>query len=399
MNSREKRLVGAAMASHALAHFFEQTFPPVLKLVENEYHLGLAGAGGLANVFPFFFGFGAIPAGMVVDRWGVRRTLLTYLLACSAAAVATLFVKDIWILALLLGIMGLAAGLYHPAGATMISKNVEQVGTGLGFHGMGGNLGLAVAPLFASVVAAALGWRAAYAVLALPALLLAAYFFKTKDLENHRGVSPEADPGASENSTVEQGPESTLWLPLILLFAMGMFNGFCYRGLLTFLPTFFSGDSTGEKALIEGGMLTTAVLLVGVFGQYGGGRLSDRFKPEVVYAISFTLGAPLIGILGLMSGSGAVAVAGAFSLMYFTSQPPGNSIVAKLSSHAFRGRAYGIFFFMHFGVGSFSATVSGWIGENYGVEAIFPFLGAVLAIVAVVGWILVAIMRTKKELA
>jgi len=396
MTGAEKRIVAITMASHALAHFYEQTFPPVLRLVDAEFGLGLTAAGGMGNIFPLFFGLGALPAGMVVDRWGARRTLLAYLITCAVAAVATLFFHNIWVIGFLFALMGGAAGLYHPAGATLISHNVEQVGTGLGLHGVGGNLGLAVSPLLAALVAAMMGWRAAYAVLALPSIIMAVYFLKNDEIGN--GVTiPEKDISDDVKKTATDNDDRTRWVPLIMLFALGVLNGFCYRGMLTFFPTFFAGNSPGEKEILEGGVFTTGVLIIGVLGQYIGGKLADRFRQEVVYAACFTISVPFLASISLFKPGAAVGVAILFAFFYFASQPVGNSIVTRLSSTSFRGRAFGIFFFMNFGMGSFAATISGWVGEHYGIEAIFPFLGAVLLGVSLIGWSLVIMMaRTAK---
>ncbi len=391
MTSAERRIVTLTMASHALVHFYEQTFPPVLKLVEAEFGLGLTGAGGIGNVFPLFFGLGALPAGMAVDRWGPRRTIIAYLVICAFAAGAITLADSLWVIAGLLALMGVAAGLYHPAGVTLISHNVKKVGSALGMHGVGGNLGLAVSPMIAAAIAAAWGWRPAYAVLAIPALALAVYFLIHRNFGNGN-VSSDKD----KNSAGEQTPKHvhpTQWLPLVLLFILGMLNGFCYRGMVTFLPAFFGEGSTGAAEVFRGGLLTTAVLVIGVFGQYTGGRLADRYREEILYAASFTFAAPILIVLGLLNIGTAAAAAGLFAFIYFANQPVGNSLLTKLSSPTLRGRAYGIFFFTTFGMGSFSATISGWVGERFGLAAIWPFLGGVLLLVAIIGWALAYTMK------
>jgi len=392
MTPAEKRIVALTMASHALVHFYEQTFPPVLKLVDAEFGLGLTGAGGIGNIFPLFFGLGALPAGMAVDRWGARRTLVAYLVICAFSAGAVMFAHNLWVIAGLLALMGVAAGLYHPAGVTLISHSVDRVGSALGLHGVGGNLGLAVSPVIAAAIAAAWGWRSAYAVLAIPAAALAVYFIA------HRNFGNEYPPGERNQAPLEEQISKrvypTQWLPLILLFILGMLNGFCYRGMLTFLPAFFSKGSTQAAEVFKGGALTTAVLVIGVFGQYIGGRLADRYREEIVYAASFTVAAPILFMLGWFDvESAVVGAAGLFSFIYFANQPVGNSLLARLSSPSLRGRAYGIFFFATFGMGSFSATISGWVGDRFGLTAIWPFLGCVLMIVAVVGWTLASTMK------
>lgn len=403
MTNFEKRLVALTMASHALTHLFEQAFPPILLLVDKEYKLGLAGAGGVGNVFPFFFGLGAIPAGIVVDRFGSRRTMLVYLIVTSIAGVGMLFMRSLWGVAFLLFSMGLTAGLYHPAGLALISKNIKKVGAGMGLHGVGGNLGVAMGPLLAATVAALLSWRWAYAALAVPGLLFALWFRLDKELwegsSNRSDVSTETSPAQKQESLPTRHEDSSVqWLALSLLFILQIFNGFCYRGVLTFFPTFFSSTfqaGSGRSSLLAGGGLTTAVLMIGVVGQYLGGLASDKWRGDIIYAAFFTAATPMILFVSSFSGLTAVLLAAGFAFLYFACQPVGNKLLAELTPTAFRGRAYGIFFFANFGIGSFSASACGWIGQQYGIKAIFPFLGLMLLVVSLIGWGLV--MSLKKR--
>jgi MFS family permease len=401
----EKRLVVLTMCSHALVHFFELSFPPVLKLVSEEYQLTLAGAGGLGNVFPFFFGLGAIPAGMIVDRFGSRRTLLSYLLVCGGAGVLTLFVKPLWGIALLMFIMGAFAGLYHPAGLALLARHTHKIGEAMGLHGVGGNLGVALAPLYAATIASLTSWRGVYASLALPAVLLALWFrldtpIWRSSTENSYNIptSDHSSLAGTKESVIQSGRSKALlfWTALVILFVLQILNGFCYRGLLTFLPTFFSEEVNHklvESRLLAAGGVTTAILIIGVIGQYLGGLSADRWKSEVIYAFCFTMATPFLFSLAFIGGLKMILSAGIFAFVYFGTQPVGNKLLAQITPGSFRGRAFGLFFFANFGIGSFSSTLSGWIGERFGLDAIFIFLGVVLLGVSLVAWGLVWLMK------
>lgn len=407
MKGFEQRLVALTMCSHALVHFFELSFPTVLQLVSEEYHLSLAGAGGLGNIFPFFFGLGAIPAGVIVDHFGSRRTLLSYLLVCGSAGILTLIVKPLWGIAILMLIMGIFAGLYHPAGLALLSKNTQKIGQAMGFHGVGGSLGVALAPIYSAIIADITTWRGVYASLAIPSIFIALWFRLDKPIwksscENSynykKRASDETFEAKEAHSTHPFRPKTfAVWLALGILFWLQVLNGFCYRGLLTFLPTFFGeriNHGFVESKLLAAGGLTTAILIIGVVGQYLGGLSADKWKAEVVYALCFTVATPFLLVLAFVGGLQMVISAGIFAFVYFGTQPVGNKLLSQITHPSFRGRAFGLFFFANFGVGSFSSTLSGWIGENFGLAFIFIFLGLVLLGVSLTAWLLV--LLTKK---
>src|SRR3989442_3887975 len=47
-----------------------------------------------------------------------------------------------------LGALGLFSGIYHPTGLSIISRVVVEQGRGMGWHGMGGSLGIAAGPAY-----------------------------------------------------------------------------------------------------------------------------------------------------------------------------------------------------------------------------------------------------------
>src|SRR2546428_7936857 len=50
------------------------------------------------------------------------------------------------VLAASLGALGLFSSAYHPTGLSVISRTVTEQGRGMGWHGMGGSLGIAAGP-------------------------------------------------------------------------------------------------------------------------------------------------------------------------------------------------------------------------------------------------------------
>ena len=166
-------LVLLISSAHALVHVYELALPSVEQQIAAEFFgadqvSGKALTGRLSNVWRLMWGFGAIVAGLLVDRFGARRLIAIYLLGCAAACVlaATSSTQSSLFVAMI--VMGALASIYHPAGLSLISHETtaENRPQALGLHGIFGSAGISSAPLLAGVLlAASFTWRQVYWVL------------------------------------------------------------------------------------------------------------------------------------------------------------------------------------------------------------------------------------------
>ena len=394
MRARQVSRVLYISVAHALIHTIEFTYAALLSRIDSEFGAGLFVLGIAANGFAFMFGFSALPSGVLVDRLGTKRVLIV---AFSIAAVAALLVAiapNVWLLGLFLALLGLGIGLYHPAGLAFIAQATSQRGMALGWHGVAGNLGIAVTPLLAVGVAEAADWRWAYVVLAVLALVVAlALRFMPEPEELPAAVEPESAPEppdpppealAAGARTLTRAERWRPYLPLFLVYGVFVLNGFIYRGSLTFLPvhieerlhvSWFGLD----EAWLASSLITLA-LLAGAAGQLFGGALSDRFRLErLALPLTFSL-LPFLVLIGLTSGLPLVLFAALFVFADFSSQPIYTGLIADYAPANAIGRSYGVSFFAAFGIGSLAATFAGFIAERWGTDAVFLSLAGVVTI-------------------
>ena len=83
---------------------------------------------------------------------------------------------------------------------------------------------------------------------------------------------------------------------------------------------------------------------------------------------------PLLLMMSISDGPMLIVNASAFAFFFFMGQPVYNFMVADYSPDRWRGRMYGLSFFCAFGLGSFSATLLGYIAEKIDTEWIFWIL-------------------------
>ncbi|MEE8639305.1 MAG: MFS transporter [bacterium] len=346
------------------------TFAAVLTPMRESVGAGLFAISVVGNVSYFAFGLLAPVSGFLADRIGSRRVLTMCCFGMAAACVGVALSRNIYTLGAALGLLGLAAALYHPAGLSLIARRVGSVEKAMSYHGILGTLGLALGPVVAGAITAGAGWRWPYVACAVALAGMGAAF---AGLAGRRGSSRAGRPAATPSL-----PQKTLLGGLFLFYVIAVMNGFIFHGATTFLPTRLAT----VKNLFVGNVMTTATLLLGVAGQYVGGLLASRWRYELVLAGSFFFSGAALVLLGTFQGAFLFAPALAYGFAHFSTQPVTNTLVSRLTSSRRQGIAFGVNFFLAFGLGSFGTGVAGYVGEKFGLGQAFNLLGLVgLAVV------------------
>ncbi|WP_281195894.1 MFS transporter [Halorubrum sp. F4] len=412
MNANERRIVAFTASSHGLVHTYELSVPILLTVWIAEFSTTAATLGALVTVGYGLFGVGALPGGVVVDRFGSKPVILACLLGMGGSFLLVGAAPSLPVLAVALAVWGVTASVYHPAGLSLLSKAVERRGTALGYHGIGGNLGIAFGPLAAVLLLVAFDWRVVAALLTVPAFLVAAYGY-TVDVDAALASAGNADGGDGDgtaDSSNAGGPDAapdagpngfagflddtrvllTLGFGLVLVFVT--FSGLYYRTFLTFLPDLL-GDTLGGFADLQlvdpegpyaeefdpARYLYVAILMVGVPGQYLGGRIADRMPPE--RALMYLMSILAVLALSFVPATGRVwsflLVSGLLGVALFTVQPLSQATVAAYSPPGTRGLSFGYTYLGIFGVGSLGAGLAGFVLTVAGTRELFLVLAGI----------------------
>ena len=169
---------------------------------------------------------------------------------------------------------------------------------------------------------------------------------------------------------------------LIYVVTVGM--GFIYRGSLTYLPAHLErnlGFSIfGWSPDAVAGAMVSLVLLTAVIGQALGGMLSDRIAVERAAVPIMALSFPMLLFVSQAGGVTLLLASAGFVMANFAQQPVINGLIADYAPVGAAGRAFGISFFLTFGLGSFAATASGLVAQRAGTDATFLMLAVVGAV-------------------
>lgn len=398
------------MVGHAMVHTYELSIPILMTIWLLEFSTTAAALGVAVAVGYGLFGIGALPGGLLVDRFGSQALISACLAGMGLSFLALSLSPGVVGVTVALAFWGGAASVYHPAGLTLISNGVQERGRGFAYHGMAGNIGIAGGPLVTAVLLLAFDWRIVAVVLAIPALVAAIV-----------GTAITFDPTAAvemgDGGRQRRGPESLagfigetkrlFTFGFLLVFVIVSFNGLYYRGVLTFLPDLlgeflvatvgdvrpgvFAPDSPVAEEFDLAQYLYAGLLTVGIGGQYLGGRLTDAIEPDrglIVMLTALTVLALLFVPAAQAGIWGLLVVSFVLGFVLFAMQPLTQATIAKYSLPEARGLSFGYTYLAIFGIGALGAAVVGTVLTYASVAVMFVVLAGFSTIAGLLAMLL-----------
>ncbi|MBW1837597.1 MAG: MFS transporter [Deltaproteobacteria bacterium] len=394
MNSHERRILVVTCFGHFMSHFNMLVFPALLLPLAGRLNMEMTSVLGLSFWMYLLFGITALPWGIAADRWGAKPFLLLFYWGAGLSSLAVALWIDAPVgLSLALAALGLFSGIYHPTGLGLISQEIKRISLGMGYNGIFGNLGLAAAPLITGMINWLWGPRAAYLFLAGLNLfgLLLMFVLPLSEAKKEREVG-------------SGGGNGLLGAFLILLVAM-MLGGVAYRGSSVIMPAYFELKNLGIfqwfSSIMGEGLsknfvattVTSFIFLVGMLGQYTGGRVAEKYDPRFCYLAFHIATIPAAFLMAIAIDLPLVVLAMVYFFFLLGMQPIENTLVARFTPRRFHHSAYGAKFVLTFGVGALAIKMIKMIETAFTIETVFVALGMVS--LALVGVIVLMILRTR----
>lgn len=309
---REIEAIALVGFGHSVSHFFHLMIPPLFPWLMREFGLSFTEAGAMTGVFFTVSGIGQALAGFAVDHVGARRVLLAGMLLFAAAGVILGLAPNYATLLLAAGVAGLGNSVFHPADFTLLNRNVStpRLGHAFSVHGLSGNLGWALAPVFMTGITVLSNWRVAAFAAALLAFIAFALLWLRRDTITEPPLHPSTRATEPAVSTFAFLGSGAVWM--------------CFLFFLLVTAAFAAQQNFGPSvlhnlyglSLAAGASALTAFLLGGAAGMAMGGFMVTRGQAYdrliavvLMLAALFALllatgGVPAWSVTALMAGMG-----------------------------------------------------------------------------------------------
>lgn len=364
----------------AMGHFFNDFYcnflPILLPILIPKLGLSLTLSGALvmvmslsANVLQPVFGY-------FMDKYNFNKIMPLIIPFGAVFICLTNWASNFIVLAVLIGLSGLAVSTFHPMGAGLVSKVAPdgKISTCISIFVAGGSFGFALAPIV--LVYFMQMYSLDYLpILIIPAIILGVLMYSS-GLSKARFVNEQVAKNMHFNlAQILQNK------PLMLLNISMGFRAWLFTALVTFLPL-WAIEKGCDNTL--SGWILTIYLCGSVIGGLIGGALNDKigYKKVILWALIFTLiptmyflFAQQIDILmyiALFVGGGLVMAANPGAIVWGQDLLPDNP-----------GMASGMMLGLSFGLGGFGTMLTGSLAESYGLTMALA-LTAILVVISIV---------------
>ncbi len=336
-------------AAHFLCHYFLLIFPTAVIAIAADWVMSYGAALALGTPMYVLFALATLPAGWLGDHWDGQRLIA---ISFAGLGVGSLFIAfadgELWLMAGL-GTLGFFAAIYHPVGLAMVTRLSTRPGRALAVNGVFGNFGLAAAALSTGLLADGFGWRSAFLVPGVCAVLLGLVYYLAIRRSDVRFAPAHR---ASETSKVAVPRAMQIRVVAVVLFA-AVFSGVVFNGVSISLPKLFDerlGDLTSSLAGVGG--FTTLVFAAAAVGQLPVGELLDRVGGRPVMLGLFLLIAAGLALTSQLDGWLLVPSALVTVTFLFASVPITGWLLGHYVASAWRSRAFAVEYVLSLGMGS-----------------------------------------------
>ncbi len=362
---------------------------PILPVVSGELGLSHAQAGMLETAYLLGYIVIKMPAGVLGNRIGIKRTLTLGMVGYALATALNFFATSFLHLFVLRFLVGLFQGVHLPLANTLLSERFgDSQGRAIGFHESGPNVGNSIAYPLTVAIASSWGWRYAFLLLSLPAFVLAGVVTLILKDERQGSMVVNEEPAGGNQSL---GMYFRLLAPLAL--AHAVYN-LCLRALLTFAPSYLV-EYRG-MGLATAGFVAMLMPAAGFFAKVSSGFIAERVGGRNSISAAILLSGVFIFTLTRVSGQGPTSVNFvALGLALYSFSPTiYASVTSGLPTHL-KSMGLGAVTMTGNIFGAFSASLIGYLIDTLGYQTALTMIsGTVIAATALI----YAVMRENPQI-
>jgi MFS family permease len=365
---------------HALTHWYPATFYLLLPLIGNELGLTYSQIGLIMTCQYIAAAVANIPGGVVVDTVGRKGLLMAVSLFWVGFPYLLIgFTHGYLMLLMCVSLVGFGNSIWHPTAIpTLAQRYPDRKGLVLSLHGMGGNVGDAIAPIVIGAALAVFTWREVVVMNVLPGLvvaLLMLVFLGSMRLGGKKS--------AHESQTLAEYWSGVRELfrnrALILLSTGSTFRSMTQSALLTFLPVYLAREM-GYSSFVVGACLF-ALQAAGFAAAPIAGHLSDRMGRRSIVMGSMATTAVVLLAMAFSGGSAIfVALVAVLGFFLYAIRPVIQAWLLEATPKNLGGSSIGILFGAQAIGAAAGPFLAGMVADRHGLISSFYFLAATIVI-------------------
>jgi MFS family permease len=365
---------------HGLTHWYPATFYLLLPLIGAELGLSYSQIGFIMTCKYIASAVANVPGGVLVDTVGRKGLLMGVSLFWIGFPYLLIgFTHSYVLLLACIALVGFGNSLWHPTAIPTLGRRYpERKGFVLSVHGMGGNVGDAVAPVVIGAVLTVFTWREVVVLNVVPGFVVAALLFVF--LGSMRLSSKKTEEETqSFGAYLASLKDLFLSRSLILLSTGSAFRTMTQSALLTFLPVYLANDM-GYSPFWVGACLF-ALQAAGFAASPMAGHLSDRMGRKHILMTSMAASALVLAAMALSGGSALfVALVAVLGFFLYATRPVIQAWMLEATPKNMGGSSIGVLFGAQAVGGALGPLLSGMVADRLGLAAAFYFLAATIVV-------------------
>lgn len=364
--------------------------------IANDFAIGRGSVAATLTVYNLVHAFTGMAAPRLLLKNGLKKTVITGTVLQAAGTLALAFCSNVFLMMLVNGVRGFAAGLTGTVTVTIMinywfnQKKALMTSIAMGFSGLVSAL---LSPFLSGLIQSA-GWRTGYMALAamvllfnLPAIILPITLKpEEKNMVPYGGKAVQA---AKENNAggSEEAVSRSMFAVLLIYTA-------CAAGCAA-LPQHFSGIAESYQLAAAGAYMVSACMISNTAGKIVLGSLIDRIGAKLsttFYAIVIAAGAALL----IISRSSGILIGAA--AMYGLCYSMGTVGIAMLAREMFPASQYSrVYPKLALGTTLSNAVFNILIGSLYDLNGSYTLIICMLACMIMVSLVMVQLAYRMKK--
>ncbi len=377
---------------HALTHWYPSTFYVLAPVIGHELGLSYTQIASITAAQAFAGAMSNIPGGIIVDSIGRKGLLMALSLAWIGFPYMIMAATHAyWMLLACAILIGVGNTIWHPTAIpTLANRFPDRKGLVVSIHGMGGNVGDAVAPFVAGMLLSGVviggvainfnfTWREVMVLNVVPGIFMAVAIFWMLGKLQMDGKSRGGDRGMGFMGVLRGFHEILKNKTLMMLATSSAFRSMTQGSLMVFVPLYLANSMGYEPWRV--GMAMMGLQLAGFIAAPIAGAMSDKVGPRSIMMSSMAMTAVVLLLMIFSGGTPLfvffVAVLGFF---LFAIRAVLQAWTLDAAPKGMGGSAIGLLFGFQAVGSSIGPLVCGVLADQFGLLSTFYFMAVTIVV-------------------